>query len=31
MEAAQASGDTSFAPPSREAWYELHDTIGGGR
>ena len=25
--AAQGSGDTSFAPPSREAWYELHDTI----
>ena len=27
--AAQAAGDTSFAPPSREAWYDLHDTIGG--
>lgn len=26
-EAAQQSGDTSFAPPSRETWYELHDTM----
>jgi hypothetical protein len=25
--AAQQSGDTSFAPPSRETWYELHDTM----
>jgi hypothetical protein len=28
-EAAQQSGDTSFAPPSRETWYELHDTVTG--
>ncbi|HEY2373725.1 MAG TPA: hypothetical protein VGH82_14475 [Gaiellaceae bacterium] len=28
MEAAQAAGDTSFTPPDREAWYELHDVIG---
>ena len=25
-EAAQR-GDTSFAPPSRESWYELHDSL----
>jgi len=24
---AQARGDTSFTPPDREAWYELHDTM----
>lgn len=23
--AADQSGDTSFAPPQRESWYELHD------
>jgi hypothetical protein len=28
-EAAQASGDTTFAPPSREGWYELHDHMTG--
>ena len=27
--AAQDAGDTSFAPPSRETWYELHDTMSG--
>ena len=26
---AQQSGDESFAPPSRETWYELHDSITG--
>lgn len=25
--AAQEANDTSFAPPSREAWYELHDSM----
>jgi hypothetical protein len=25
--AAQQSGDTSFTPPSRETWYELHDSM----
>jgi hypothetical protein len=25
--AAMQSGDTSFAPPTRETWYELHDTM----
>ena len=25
--AAAASGDTSFSPPSRETWYELHDAV----
>jgi hypothetical protein len=29
MEAAQSAGDTSFTPPNREGWYELHNTIGG--
>ena len=24
---AQERGDTSFTPPDREAWYELHDTM----
>jgi hypothetical protein len=24
---AQSRGDTSFTPPDREAWYELHDTM----
>src|ERR1700693_5846904 len=28
-EAAAKSGDTPFAPPSREAWYELHDSMTG--
>lgn len=27
--AAQQSGDETFAPPSRETWYELHDTVTG--
>jgi hypothetical protein len=27
--AAEQSGDTSFAPPSRETWYELHDSMTG--
>ena len=27
--AAAQSGDTTFAPPSRETWYELHDSMGG--
>jgi hypothetical protein len=27
--AAMEAGDTSFAPPSREAWYELHDSMAG--
>jgi hypothetical protein len=26
---AQAGGDTSFTPPDREAWYELHDVMSG--
>jgi hypothetical protein len=26
--AAAASGDATFAPPSRETWYELHDSLG---
>ena len=25
---AQARGDTTFTPPNRESWYELHDSIG---
>src|SRR5215831_10273749 len=29
MTAAAESGDTSFAPPSRETWYELHDSMTG--
>jgi hypothetical protein len=28
-EAAAKSGDTTFAPPSRETWYELHDSVTG--
>src|SRR4051812_26343889 len=24
---AAQSGDNSFAPPSRESWYELHDSL----
>ena len=27
--AAHQSGDTSFVPPSRETWYELHDSMTG--
>lgn len=27
--AAQERADTTFAPPSREAWYELHDSLPG--
>jgi hypothetical protein len=27
--AAQQSGDETFAPPSRETWYELHDSMTG--
>lgn len=27
--AAQAKGDDTFAPPSRETWYELHDSMTG--
>ena len=27
--AAAANPDASFDPPSREAWYELHDSISG--
>ena len=27
--AAAQSGDNTFAPPSREAWYELHDSMTG--
>jgi len=27
--AAQAAGDTSFTPPSREGWYDLHDVLSG--
>jgi hypothetical protein len=25
--AAAQKGDTTFAPPSRETWYELHDAL----
>ena len=25
--AAMQSGDTTFAPPTREGWYELHDSL----
>ena len=28
-EAAGQGGDNTFAPPSRETWYELHDSITG--
>ena len=24
---AQARGDTTFTPPERESWYELHDSM----
>ena len=27
MAQAQQSGDETFAPPSRETWYELHDSM----
>lgn len=27
--AAQESGDTTFTPPTRETWYELHDSMSG--
>jgi hypothetical protein len=27
--AAMQSGDETFTPPSREGWYELHDSISG--
>jgi hypothetical protein len=27
--AAGQSGDNTFAPPSRETWYELHDSMTG--
>jgi hypothetical protein len=27
--AAGESGDSTFTPPSRETWYELHDSIAG--
>lgn len=27
--AAQERGDETFTPPSREAWYELHDSMTG--
>lgn len=26
---AQARGDTTFVPPDREAWYDLHDVMSG--
>jgi hypothetical protein len=29
MAAAAERGDETFTPPSREAWYELHDLMGG--
>ena len=29
MAAAAENPDANLDPPSREAWYELHDTIGG--
>jgi len=27
--AAAERGDTTFAPPNRETWYELHDSLTG--
>jgi hypothetical protein len=27
--AAMENPDGNFDPPSRDGWYELHDTIGG--
>ena len=29
MMAAAAESGEDFAPPSREAWYELHDSMTG--
>jgi hypothetical protein len=29
MAAAVERGDTSFTPPTRETWYELHDSMTG--
>jgi hypothetical protein len=29
MAAAAEQGDETFTPPTREAWYELHDSMGG--
>jgi hypothetical protein len=29
MEQATREGDESFAPPTRESWYELHDHLTG--
>ena len=29
MAEAMEKGDTTFTPPSREGWYELHDSISG--
>ena len=26
---AQARGDTTFVPPDRETWYELHEVMSG--
>jgi hypothetical protein len=29
MQAATERGDSSWSPPTREAWYDLHDTMAG--
>jgi hypothetical protein len=29
MAKAMAEGNADFAPPSRETWYELHDSMAG--
>jgi hypothetical protein len=29
MAEAAEKGDETFAPPTREAWYELHDSMAG--
>jgi hypothetical protein len=29
MAAAEERGDTTFTPPTRETWYELHDAMSG--
>ena len=29
MAAAQERGDETFTPPTRESWYELHDSMTG--
>jgi hypothetical protein len=29
MSAAAQSADSDFAPPNRETWYELHDSMAG--